>query len=60
MFAFALVACWLWRHIPIVTSLYSCPVIMCRYAKGDKEEQQYKTSKTQVSLAYCKIVIVVE
>ena len=33
---------------------------MRRYANADGEEQRHKTSKMQVSLAFCKIVIVVE
>ena len=33
---------------------------MRRYANTDGDEQRYKTSKTQVSLAFCKIMIVVE
>ena len=33
---------------------------MGRYANVDGDEQWYKTSKTQVSLAFYKIVIVVE
>ena len=36
------------------------PVVMRRYENADGDEQRYKTSKTQVSLAFCKIVIVVE
>ena len=38
----------------------SCPVVMRRYANADGDEQRYKTSKTQVSLAFCKIAIEVE
>ena len=38
----------------------SCPVIMRHYTNADGDEQRYKTSKSQVSLAFCKIVIVVE
>ena len=38
----------------------SCPVVMRRNANADGDEQRYKTLKTQVSLAFCKIVIVVE
>ena len=58
-FAVALVV----RGLLIVTShtnydVTSCPVIMRRYANADGDEQRYKTSKTQVSLAFCKIVIV--
>ena len=33
---------------------------MRRYANADGDEQRYMTLKTQVSLAFCKIVIVVE
>ena len=33
---------------------------MRRYANADGDEQRYKTLKTQVSLAFCEIVIVVE
>ena len=33
---------------------------MRRYATADGDEQRYKTSKTQVSLAFYKIVIAVE
>ena len=60
-FAVALVV----RGLLIVTSqtncdVTSCPVVMRRYANADGDEQRYKTSKTQVSLAFCKIVIVVE
>ena len=35
-------------------------VVMRRYANADGDEQRYKTLKTQVSIAICKIVIVVE
>ena len=60
-FAVALVVC----GLLIVTSqtncdVTSCPVVMRRYANADGDEQRYKTSKTQVSLALGKIVIVVE
>ena len=60
-FAVALVV----RGPLIVTSHTNCditifPAIMCRYANADGEEHQYKTSKMQVSLGFCKIVIVVE
>ena len=60
-FAFALVV----RGLLIVTSqtncdVTSCPFVMRRYANADRDKQQYKTSKTQVSLAFCKIVIMVE
>ena len=60
-FAVALVV----RGLLIVTShtncdVTSCPVVMRRYANADGDEQRYKTLKTQVSLAFCKIVIVVE
>ena len=53
------------RGLLIVTShtncdVINCPVVMRRYANADGDEQRYKTSKTQVSLALCKIVIVVE
>ena len=53
------------RGLLIVTShincdVTSCPVIMRRNANADGDEQRYKTSKTQVSLAFCKILIVVE
>ena len=33
---------------------------MRRYTNADGDEQRYKTSKTQISLAFCKIMIVVE
>ena len=33
---------------------------MRRYANADGDEHWYKTSKTQVSFAFCKIMIVVE
>ena len=33
---------------------------MRRNANADGDQQWYKTSKMQVSLAFCKIVIVVE
>ena len=60
-FAVALVV----HGLSIVTShtncdVTSCPVVMRRYANADGDEQRYKTSITQVSLAFCKIVIVVE
>ena len=60
-FAVALVV----RGLLIMMSQTNCdvtnfPVVMRRYANADGDEQQYKTSKTQVSLAFCKIVIVVE
>ena len=60
IFAVALVV----RGLLIVTSETSCdvtsgPFVMRRYANADGDEQRYKTSKTQVSLAFCKIVIVV-
>ena len=50
-FAVALVV----RDLLIVTSytncdVTTCPVVMCRYANADGDEQRYKTSKTQVSL----------
>ena len=53
------------RGLLIVTShticdVTICPVVMRRYADADGDEQGYKTSKTQVSPAFCKIVIVVE
>ena len=53
------------RGLMIVTSytncdVASCPVVMRRYANADGVEQRYKTSKTQVSIAFCKIVVVVE
>ena len=53
------------RSLLIVTShtncdVTSCPVVMRRYANADGDEQQYKTLKTQDSLAFCKIVIMVE
>ena len=38
----------------------SCPVVMRCYTNADGDKQRYKTSKTQVFLAFCKIVIVVE
>ena len=51
-FAIALVV----RDLLIVTShtnfdVTSCPVVMRRYADADGDEEWYKTSKTQVSLA---------
>ena len=60
-FAIALVV----RGLLIVTSqtncdITSCPIVMRRYANADGNEQRYKTSKMQVSLAFCKIMIVVE
>ena len=60
-FAIALVV----RGLLIVMShtncdVTSCPVVMRRYANADGDEQRYKISKTQVSLAFCKIVIMVE
>ena len=53
------------RDLLIVTShancdVTSCPVVMRRYANAYGDEQRYKTSKMQVSLAFCKILIVVE
>ena len=53
------------RGLLIVTShtncdVTSCPVIMRRYANADGDEQQYKTLKMQVSIDFCKIVIMVE
>ena len=53
------------RGLLILTSPTNCdatiyPVVMRRYANADGDEQRYKTSKTQVSLTFCKIVIVVE
>ena len=33
---------------------------MRRYVNADGDDQRYKTTKTQVSLAFCKIVVVVE
>ena len=61
MFAVALVV----RGLLIVTSLTncnvtSCPVVMRRYSNADGDEQRYKMPKMQVTLAFCKIVIVVE
>ena len=38
----------------------SCPVVMRRYANTDGDEQRHKPSKLQNSLAFCKIMIVVE
>ena len=60
-FAVALVV----RGLLIVTShtncdVTICPVVMRCYADADADEQWYKTSKTQVSLAFCKFLIVVE
>ena len=60
-FAVALVV----RGLLIVTShtncdVTSCPVIMRNYANADGDEQRYKTLKMQVSLTFCKIVILVE
>ena len=60
-FAVALVV----RGLFIVTShtncdVTSCLVVMRRYANADGDEQRYKTLKTQVSLAFCEIVIVLE
>ena len=57
-FAIALVV----RGLLIVTShtncdVTSCPAVMRRYANADGDEQRYKMSKTQVSLAFRKIVI---
>ena len=56
MFAVALVV----RDLLIVTSHTNCdvtsgPVVMRRYANADGDEQRYKTSKTQVSLTFCKL-----
>ena len=53
------------RALLIVTShtncdVTSCPVIMRSYANVKGDEQQYKTSKMQVFLAFYKMVIVVE
>ena len=47
------------RGLLIVTSqtncdVTSCPVVMRRYANADGDEQRYNTSKTHVSLAFCK------
>ena len=55
-FAVALVV----RDLLIVTSHTNCdatsgPVVMRRYANADGDEQRYKTSKTQVSLIFCKL-----
>ena len=55
-FAVALVV----RDLLIVTShtnydVTSGPVVMRRYANADGDEQRYKTSKTQVSLTFCKL-----
>ena len=60
-FAVALVV----RGLLIVTSHTNCdvtswPVVMRRYAYADGDEQRHKTLKTQVSIAFCNIVIVVE
>ena len=60
-FAVALVV----RGLLIVTShtncdVTSCPVVMRPYANAYGDEQWYKTLKTQVSIAFCKIVIVVK
>ena len=56
VFAVALVV----RGLLIVTSHTNCDVTSCRYANAYGDEQWYKTLKTQVSIAFCKIVIVVE
>ena len=58
-FAVALVV----RGMLIVTShtncdVTGCPVVMRSYANADEDEQWCKTSKTQVSLAFCNIVII--
>ena len=55
-FAVALVV----RDLLIVTSHTNCDVtsgsvVMRRYANADGDEQRYKTSKTQVSLTFCKL-----
>ena len=60
-FAVALVV----RGLLIVTShtncdVINCPVVMRRCANAVGDEQQYKTSKMQISLAFLKIVLVVE
>ena len=59
-FAIALV----FRGLLIVTSQTNCDVTSCpvmrRYANNDGDEQRYKTFKTQASLAFYKIMIVVE
>ena len=60
-FAVALVV----RGLLIVTSqtncdVTSCPIVMRRYASADGDEQRYKMPKTQVSLPFFKIVIMVE
>ena len=49
----------------IVTSHTNCDVTsyavaMRRYANAHGDEQRFKTLKTQVSIAFCKIVIMVE
>ena len=38
----------------------SCPIFMRRYANANGDEQRYKMTKTQVFLAFYKMVIVVE
>ena len=53
------------RGLLIVTShtsyeVTSCPVVMRRYANVNGDEQRYKMSKTQVFLAFYKMVIMVE
>ena len=55
----------MYRGLLLVTSHTNCdvtssPVVMRRYAKAGGVEQRYKTSKTQVFLAFYKMVIVVE
>ena len=60
-FAVALVV----RGLLILTShtnydFTSSLVVMCRYANVDGEEQWYNTSKTQIFLAFYKMMIVVE
>ena len=61
MFAVALVL----RGLLIVTlhtncDVTRCPVFMHRNANADGDEQRHKTSKTQVFLAFHKMVVVVE
>ena len=53
------------RGLLIVMSHTNCdvtssPVVMHRYANADGDEQRYKTSKTQIFLAFYKMMIVVE
>ena len=50
----------LWEWKPRFAVALVVRGLLRRYANADGDEQRYKTLKTQISLAFCKIVIVVE